>query len=51
MKPGGDISTCLSSGLGAPDMALPHGQQEGTVVALANTETVTEPESHGHRLV
>lgn len=51
MKPGGDISTCLCPGLGAPGMALPHGQQEGTLVALADTEMVTEPERHSHHLV
>lgn len=51
MKPEGDVGTCLCPGLGAPGMALPHGQQEGTVVALADTEMATEPDSHSQSLV
>lgn len=43
MKPEGDIGSCLCPELGAPGMAPPHGQQEGTVVALADTEMATEP--------
>lgn len=48
MEPGGEGGTCLCPGLGAPGMALPHGQQEGAVVAPADTEMVAEPDSHSH---